>query len=125
MYKAKAYHLFQSYINGWINGDKELIVSTLCEDCVITESHGPRYIGLKSIEGWIKDWFARNNLVNRWNVSSFYFADENSFFEWSFDCSFENITYDFEEASLATFKDSKLLAINKYRRTEPVFDWSK
>lgn len=125
MNKATAYLLIQSYIDGWINGNLESIVSTLCEDCVIIESHGPRYTGLENIKGWVNDWFVDNNRVNRWKVSSFCFTDENAFFEWSFNCSFENKIYDFEGASLVTFRDSKIFSINEYRRTEPVFDWSK
>ncbi len=47
MNEKTAFNLIQQYIEGWKQNDLLLILSTLAEDCVVIESHGPQYLFLR------------------------------------------------------------------------------
>lgn len=48
--EKEAFELTQMYINGWKQNDLKMITPCLTENCIIIESHGPTYYGMRDIE---------------------------------------------------------------------------
>lgn len=115
--------LVLNYVEGWKSGDREQILSTLDPACVIIESYGPTYRGKEMVGRWIDSWFAPGNVVNHWDVTSLYVADEACFFEWTFECTYEGSRNGFEGASLARVSNGKILFLREYAMTAPRYEW--
>ena len=115
--------LILKYMEGWITGNREQILSTLDPACLVIECYGPTYRGKAMVGRWIDSWFAPGNRVNRWEVTSFYTADEACFFEWLFACTYEGSQSSFEGASLARVRQGKILFLREYAMTAPRYDW--
>ena len=115
--------LILSYIEGWIAGNREQILSTLDSACVVIESYGPTYRGKEMVGRWIDSWFAPGNIVNRWEVTSLYTVDESCFLEWIFECTYEGSRSSFEGASLAQVRQGKIISLREYAMTAPRYEW--
>ncbi len=76
MNEKTAFNLIQQYIEGWKQNDLLLILSTLAEDCVVIESHGPQYQGIREIERWFGFWLNANGKVTKWDLLSLYFCEK-------------------------------------------------
>jgi hypothetical protein len=73
MHSTSANQLILSYIEGWIAGNREQILSTLGPACLVIESYGPTYRGKEMVGRWIDSWFApahgmRNEAVEELNT---------------------------------------------------------
>lgn len=121
--EALANQLVYTYAEGWITGDREKILGTLDPQCVIIESHGPTYRGIEMVGRWIDSWIAPGNTVNRWDVTSLYVADEACFFEWVFEYTYMGNRTEFEGASLARFRNGKIVFLREYAMTVPRYEW--
>jgi len=115
--------LILNYVEGWIAGNREQILSTLEPACVVIESYGPTYRGKEMVGRWIDSWFAPGNIVNRWDVTSFYTVDEPCFFEWIFECTYLGERHSFEGASLARLSQEKIISLREYAMTTPHYEW--
>ena len=91
----------------------------------MVESHGPTYRGRQVILRWIDVWFAQGGNVSKWEVTSFYFANETAFFEWDFACSTQWGRVEMEGASLVKFENEQIVEIREYRRTSSPFEWAE
>lgn len=120
---AAAHRLILQYVEGWKLGNGEMILDTLNPECVIIESYGPTYRGTEMVTCWIKAWFVDGNCVTRWDVSSFYYSDDTCFFEWDFQCIFGGNPGGFEGASIARFKNGRIVYLREYAMTAPRYDW--
>lgn len=50
--------LIKQYVEGWKKNDSIQIVGCLTHNCVIIESHGPIYTGIKGVKKWVDLWVA-------------------------------------------------------------------
>ena len=123
MHDADTHRLFLTYVQGWIAADRDLILGTLDPACVIIESYGPTYRGKDMIARWIDSWFAPGNIVTRWDVTSCFATDEICFFEWDFECRYEDDLGGFEAASLARVSQGKIIHLREYAMTAPRYEW--
>lgn len=115
--------LVYAYVDGWVTADREKILHTLDPDCVVIESYGPTYRGLEMVGRWIDSWFVGSNAVNSWDVTSLYIAGDACFFEWVFDCTFAGNRDSFEGASIARFRDRKIVFLREYAMTGKRYEW--
>ena len=112
--------LILRYTEGWVTENRDQILSTLDPACLIIESYGPTYRGKEMVGRWFDSWFAPGNGVNRWEVTSFYTADEACFFEWIFECTYAGNRSSFEGASVARVSQGKIIFLREYAMTAPV-----
>lgn len=120
---ASPNQLVLNYVEGWKSGDREQILSTLDPACVVIESYGPTYRGKEMVGRWIDSWLAPGNVVNRWDVTSLYVANDACFFEWIFECTYGGSRSGFEGASLARISNGKILFLREYAMTAPHYEW--
>jgi hypothetical protein len=125
MSKDTAFTLIKTYITGWQQNDLALITSCLAENCVITESHGPTYYSIAQIEEWFSLWLVANSTVLHWDISSFYFCEQQqtAFCEWDFACVSNGVEYALPGISVVKFSGNKIGSIHEYRMTQPAYDW--
>ena len=123
MHSTSPKQLILQYIEGWVVANREQILSTLDPACLIIESYGPTYHGREMVSRWFDSWFAPGNRVNRWEVTSFYTADEGCFFEWIFECTYAGQRYNFEGASVARVSRGKIISLREYAMTAPRYEW--
>lgn len=123
--EKEAFELTQMYINGWKQNDLKMITSCLTENCIIIESHGPTYHGMRDIELWFKYWLEAKSIITRWNISSFTFCENQQtvFCEWDFACVSNNIEYALPGISIVKFSNKKIAFIHEYRMTRPAYEW--
>ncbi len=100
-----AHHLIQDYLDGWKQLDLSLVLSSLSEDCLIIESHGPTYQRVEEVRRWIDTWIKTRSRVIRWDLRSFYFSEKEktAFCEWDFHCVANQKDYVLVGASLVQF----------------------
>lgn len=125
MTKTRALELIQLYIDGWKENDVSKIIKSLAPYCEIIESHGPIYRGAHKIKKWVGVWLRSEGKVNRWDITSFYFTDDTTIFEWIFDCNVNNKNYYIEGISIVRFTDDKINYLREYRTTKSPFDWNE
>jgi ketosteroid isomerase-like protein len=68
--------LIHLYIDGWKENNEEKIISVLSDDCIIIESHGPRYKGKQQVRDWVTVWKEMKGKVLSWDIVSFYYDEE-------------------------------------------------
>lgn len=113
----------ETYISGWLESDKSKILSTLDKNCVIIESHGPRYKGTETIARWIENWFSEGGKVTDWSMGTYLESENDVAFLWSFKCDHLGKRYDIDGMSFATFKDGKIAFLKEFKISDPIFDW--
>ncbi|GCE06863.1 nuclear transport factor 2 family protein [Dictyobacter aurantiacus] len=116
-------HLILTYVEGWKAGDRDQILGTLDPACVVIESYGPAYRGTDMVGRWIDSWFAPGNIVNRWDITSFFEGDDFCCFEWTFECTYDGHRSGFEGASIACFNNEKIVYLREYAMTAPRYEW--
>lgn len=121
----KAKKLAERYVEGWKDNNLEKILEPLVEDCTIIESHGPTYRGHGDVRAWVESWIAEGYKVDKWNITSFLFADDSAVFEWHFEFSgAASPTREIDGVTIVKFKDGKIEYLREYRTTEPLYDWA-
>lgn len=125
MERDQAFSVVERYVDGWINGDVEAIVSTVTPACLIIESHGPTYHGQDTVRRWAESWFGAGSRVTRWVITSFVFDGAAACFEWDFACTVDGKPYNFAGASTVQFEAGRIAAMREYRMTAPPYDWSE
>ena len=123
MDRATAHKLVMDYVEGGKENNKRKILSTLCGNCIIVESHGPAYRGIETVESWLDAWISRGSLVNDWDVCSFVFEDDRAAFEWDFTCEDRGERSQIRGASVLRFQSRKISEIHEYRMSKQSFDW--
>ncbi len=123
MDEAIARLVVQTYVDGWIEGDRAKILGSLDEECIVIESYGPTYHGIVKVGRWIDAWFEGGNTVDSWNITSFYSTGETCFFEWVFACTYAESYISFEGASIAQLRDRKIVSLREYQTTKPLYEW--
>ncbi|MES2615009.1 MAG: nuclear transport factor 2 family protein [Bdellovibrionota bacterium] len=123
--KKNYLNLIQNYINGWKQNNFEMIKNALADDCVIIESHGPKYNGIKEVACWFEFWINANSKIEKWNILSSYYCieEETVFFEWDFLCHSNGNKYEILGSSIVKFSDKKISFIHEYRMTESTYKW--
>lgn len=126
MNKAEAFDLIERYIQGWKQNDLTKIITCLTEDCVVIESHGPTYLGVRQIEAWFSCWLAANSYIERWDISSFYFCEmeQTAFVEWDFSCISYEKRYSLRGISIIKLAHKKISFLQEYRMTNSPYAWS-
>lgn len=107
--------LIRHYIDGWKKGNLQKITSVLTGNCIIIESHGPKYKGLKEITKWIEKWNKEKNKVNTWDITSFYEINNIAVFEWDFSCTVRGEVHSLKGISIARIKNEKIAYLREYR----------
>ncbi|MBI1984605.1 MAG: nuclear transport factor 2 family protein [Candidatus Wildermuthbacteria bacterium] len=115
-----AKQLIQKYVDGWKENDIEKIIAPLSDECVIIESHGPTYQGIKQVKKWFEYWVQEKGRVIRWEITSFYFLGEENtaFFEWDFTCNAAGKGHELLGISLVKFSGGKISFLHEYRMTK-------
>jgi hypothetical protein len=126
MKRQQASQLVIAYVEGWKTNDPARVVDTLATDCVIVESHGPTYHGLKIAAEWIEGWLGAGNTVDRWDITSFCSdeAEQTAAFEWAFECTADGVHYEIDGISIVEFEGGKIVGLREYRMTEPSYEWT-
>lgn len=127
MMEKIALELVSNYVTGWKQNDIQQIFSYLLEGCVVIESHGTTYHGIKDIENWFQLWLAAKSKIVKWEILSFYYCatQDTAFFEWDFVCILNNVEYCLSGISVVKFAHQKIASIREYRMTKPAYEWSK
>ncbi len=120
----EAKRLVETYVEGWRRNDLVKIVGTLSPNCIIIESHGPTYRGIKLVQQWVESWIAEEGRVDRWDITTFHFLGDVAVFEWDFECTAAGQHYHLEGISIVEYADDKIVALREYRRTEFPYEWS-
>ena len=122
--KQVAKRLVYEYVNGWKQNDITKITKPLANNCIIIESHGPTYHGLKQIRQWFEFWKKEKGKVLHWDISSFYFLESKNtaFFEWDFACHVRGKEYHLPGISIVKFTGDKISFIHEYRMTKNPYD---
>jgi hypothetical protein len=107
----------QQYTDGWLSADRQMILSTLTPDCEIIESHGPHYIGTRSISSWIDTWHNAGGRVVTWEITSFSSFEDAACYEWKFCCIWEGTKDSFSGCTIVTMKDGLISSLREYRMT--------
>jgi hypothetical protein len=125
MVEKDAFEVIQQYINGWKQNNLKMITSCLIENCIVIESHGPTYHGIRDIELWFKYWLEAKSVVSRWNIDSFTFCEkqQTAFCEWDFACVSNSVGYALPGVSVVKFSGNKIAFIHEYRMTQPAYEW--
>ena len=125
MLEKDASELVEQYISGWEQNNLQLIISCLSENCVVIESHGPTYHGIRDIENWFKLWLEAKSKIFKWDIISFAFCEkeQTAFCEWDFSCISDNKKYSFLGLSVVKLLDCKIRLIHEYRMTNPPYEW--
>lgn len=118
--------IVQIYINGWKQNNLDMILSSLAEDCVIIESHGPIYQGSAALKKWFALWLQANSQIKNWDIKSFYFCSDKhtAFTEWDFSCISNGAEYSFPGISIFKFRNQKIELIHEYRMTHNPYVWN-
>ena len=120
-----AYNLISSYVQGWKEDNIALITQPLSSDCLIIESHGPTYKGIRTIRKWVKVWIASGNKVTKWDINSFYFTGRAAIFEWVFKCIVKSKFYHIDGITIVVFKNNRIKYLHEYRMTKPAYKWGE
>lgn len=107
--------LIEQYLNGWREGDIQRITKILTKACIIIESHGPKYKGIKEIIKWIEDWNKNKNKINMWHITSFYQTENTAIFEWKFSCTVNGKLHNIDGISIAKIKNNKISFLREYK----------
>ena len=106
--------LLSTYIEGWKSGDREKILSTLDPSGILIEADGEPFRGKEVIRRMLDSRVIPGNIVDRWDITSFYVTDEACFFEWSFECTYAGRHHGFEGASIARVNQEKIVFLREY-----------
>lgn len=119
MTHTEALELIKAYVAGWNTLNKDVVLSTLADDCVVIESHGPKYQGHTEVSHWMTDWKFEGE-VEYWRITTFCFDETTQvgFFEWDFACTLDGEPIAFKGASVCSFSEDKIQEIHEYRMTE-------
>lgn len=123
MDEAIARLIVQAYVDGWREGDRAKILSSLDDECVVMESYGPTYHGIVKVGRWIDGWLGAGNTVDGWDITSFHVAGETCFFEWVFACTYAGISHRFDDASLARVREGRIVLLREYQTTQALYEW--
>jgi hypothetical protein len=126
MIEKQAFELVSQYLEGWKQNNLNMIKSCLKEDCIVIESHGPTYHGIRDIENWFKFWLEAKSKVLKWDIISFSFCNEEKivFCEWDFSCISDDNEYALPGISVVKFSDQKISFIHEYRMTNSAYKWN-
>ncbi|MEX0913861.1 MAG: nuclear transport factor 2 family protein [Demequina sp.] len=110
--------VLRAYVRGWLAGDPDAVVATVSEDVVITESHGPTYLGDDEVRAWIEGWVARGDHVHRWDLLTVIESADGSRVaaEWDLACTAAGVDYQILGATVTTVHRSRLTRVMEYRR---------
>jgi hypothetical protein len=124
--EENARKLVQLYIDGWKETNKEKIISVLSTDCIIIESHGPRYNGKEQVREWVEAWKEMKGDILTWDLVSFYYDEKKNAasFQWDFHCVVNKKDHHFLGMSVARFTGGKISYLHEYRMTEDPYDWT-
>ncbi|MCC2645391.1 MAG: putative cytosolic protein [Burkholderiales bacterium] len=125
MGKNIALNLLETYIAGWKQNDINAIIEPLHNEVIVIESHGPKYIGVSSIELWFKMWKKADSYVKKWDIlSSRYCEDSRSLFcEWDFECVSLNKVYAMLGISVVQFRENKISFLHEYKMSTAPYIW--
>jgi ketosteroid isomerase-like protein len=118
-----AERLVDSYVGGWRDCNRERILRTLDEDCVVVESYGPVYRGKARVGQWIEAWFGEGNTVDAWEVTSLFVSGSRAAFEWRFECTYHGERAAFEGVSVVEFSEGRMVRLREYCTTEELYEW--
>ncbi len=114
--------LIQSCMDGWKIGDVSKILTPLCENVVIIESHGPIYRGTEIVKKWVAEW-TQFNKIEKWNLTSFYAFENMVFCEWNFRFTGRGIKEEFQGVTIAHIEHEKIAWLKEYRMTASPYEW--
>ncbi|MCC2626287.1 MAG: putative cytosolic protein [Burkholderiales bacterium] len=125
MEKDIALNLLETYIAGWKQNDINAIIEPLHNEVIVIESHGPKYIGVSSVELWFYMWKKADSYIKKWDIlSSNYCQDSQTLFcEWDFECMSLNKVYAFLGISVVQFKERKISSLHEYKMSKAPYLW--
>lgn len=118
--------LVQQYVGGWKENNLRKILAPLASDCVIIESHGPRYRGKAQVKKWVEYWQKEKWKVKRWNILSFYYLSKKNIavFEWDFACRVSGKDHALLGISIIKFRNNKIVFIHEYKMSKQPYNWN-
>ncbi|MDA8204905.1 MAG: nuclear transport factor 2 family protein [Thermaerobacter sp.] len=115
--------LLEQYVEGWKSRHIEAVLSTLANDCVVTECYGPVYKSHDRVRQWMATWFAAGGRVLEWDIRSFVGGRNAAAIEWTFRCWWREDEFAFDGASVARFDGGKIATLREYTTTAPLYEW--
>ncbi len=113
----------REYITAWQRHDVAAVLTTLTEDCVITECYGPVYRGKQRVEQWMRTWLDAGS-VDSWEITTHAAAGNVLIAEWLFSCTWRGEPGSFEGASVARLTGGRISYLREYATTAPRYDWT-
>ncbi|KIL36378.1 hypothetical protein SD70_31660 [Gordoniibacillus kamchatkensis] len=124
MNESIAKTLLEQYVAGWKAAEIETVLSTLREDCIITECYGPIYRGRDKVQLWMEKWFGEGNRVLQWDIHSIVLGQDSAAFEWGFKCLWHGNESFFEGATIVRFRDARIQSLREYATTAQLYEWN-
>ena len=104
--------IIKNYFASWINKNNSVLKDTFDPEAIYSESYGPEYRGLKSIERWFGSWNKHGDVLE-WKIKQFIHQADMTAVEWYFKCVYDGVTGEFDGVSLVQFNDKDRIVILK------------
>jgi hypothetical protein len=116
--------LIETYIEGWLKGDKDLVLSVLSPEITIGQYSGPIVSGKNDVAVWFKEWLESKGEILRWDVVTFFYIRETAVYEWELEARVEGHTFKTHGMSLAVFRHDEIISIREYCKTKHPYPWT-
>lgn len=114
----------EKYVQGWVLGNKNMVLGALTDDCTVRESHGPVYKGKNTVSAWFDEWNKEGKVLG-WKLTSFLENENVAVFEWDFTCEVGDKQHHLLGITIVNFGEGKIQNLRKYRLTTEPFIWQK
>ncbi len=94
--------IISSYFKSWIDKDHTLLRRLFAPDAIYSESYGPEYHGIETIEQWFTDW-QKHGTVLAWDIKQYVHQNRMTAVEWYFQCEYDGEISGFDGITLIEF----------------------
>lgn len=123
MNRELAEELIAHYFNAWVKKDMEAFKRVLHNHAVVRECTGAVIKGEAALHRWFAEWNHSDNQVIHWHIRHVGYDDNRdiAFIEWNFKCVYESQQYEWDGASIVSFKDALISEVNEYEMKKEKF----
>lgn len=116
MNRKLAEELITRYINAWVNKDFETFKQVVHHQACVRECTGAVITSKAELHRWFTEWNRSDNQVVYWHIHYIGYDEggNKAFVEWSFKCIYESHHYEWDGASIVSFRDALISELNEY-----------
>lgn len=114
--------IIEAYFESWISKNKAVLRKTFDPDIVYSESYGPEYRGIDTVEKWFDDWNQRGNVL-AWKIKQFIHQGDLTAVEWYFNYDYDAEVDEFDGVSWIEFnRDNLIVNLKEFQSKLPHYD---